>query len=625
MGHATIVAAWRSALSFFANWQTGKLEVIIVRKHRINLREPALLLFTAWFCLGIVQVSIKGKIDLPFYGLKFGVLATNTALLLTPLLLVSIFIRTSRLIGLSLLGTSLFALVNRLKIANLNEPVLIYDFYKLQSSSLLISYLGRYRLVGTALAAGIAALLIAWRAGRSPRAVSRLPLRRELPRLLAAFALSVFSALLVLEGLGRVSLFGPVFSYRPYAQLAMAADYGYFLSEALNLKFLSVHAPSRYGKDSIGKILAELRPKSAAPASGPVRRPNVVVILLESFRDFYVPEYHDAVHFNSDFIPFYHRLKHEAVTRTFISPVFGGGTANAEFEVLTGMNMDFLPSGSVPYAQYIRHPVPSVVGLFDRHGYRTVAIHGNTRTFWSRDQVYKHIGFQDFIASEELRAANGEAGAPGDFLDDRETFDKSIEMLRADSQPAPQFQLLITLGTHGPYDGPAKGTWYTDPARPGDAAAINVYGDKMRHLDENLARYFAALKQLKAPPTVILFGDHQPAVAMQLPGQHDPKSLHVIEAVFWNWRSQPLPASPELDLACLSPDVLSAGGIAHSPFFRFLDGFCGDRTVIHANELATTSEAKDPEVKEYQLLCFDRLFGEKFSVRARTSATSPLN
>ncbi len=370
--------------------------------------------------------------------------------------------RASRLVVPSILITILFALLNHLKISNLNEPILVFDLYKVQASNLMLSYIGLGKLAIAVFAIAVIAtlgareLLAFRRRGRAAFRVDRI-------QALAATGLCVFTALVALEGAGKISLFASDFAYRPFAQRAMAADYGYLLAEALNLKYLSVKTPELYGKDKIKQILASL---SASPThAAAAHRPNVVLILLESFRDYYGPEYHPAIHLKDDFIPFYHRLKTMAHTSNYLAKGFGGGTANSEYEVLTGMEMDFLPPGSVPYAQYIRHPVPSIVGLFARNGYRTTAMHSYTRTFWSRDQ-YKNIGFTDFFASEELSAELPPDDLSRDRLDDGVMFDKSIEMLRA-SGDQPQFQFLITLGPHGAYRWPGFGSMVRRGERPG--------------------------------------------------------------------------------------------------------------------------------------------------------------
>ncbi len=73
--------------------------------------------------------------------------------------------------------------------------------------------------------------------------------------------------------------------------------------------------------------------------------------------------------------------------------VFGGGTANSEFEFLTGLSMGNLPAGACAYQQYIHAPIPSLVHHFNSLGYRTMATHPFLASGWNRTAVYPRLGF----------------------------------------------------------------------------------------------------------------------------------------------------------------------------------------------------------------------------------------
>jgi phosphoglycerol transferase MdoB-like AlkP superfamily enzyme len=138
-------------------------------------------------------------------------------------------------------------------------------------------------------------------------------------------------------------------------------------------------------------------PFRISPKTG--KQPNVVLILSESFWD--VPQMKN-VRFDPDPIPNFRSISSTFGGGRLISPTFGGKTALVEFEILTGNSMALLPKGSVPYQQYLKNPIPSVVWEFKKNGYETVAVHTYEKTFFNRANAYPLLGFDAFIGKEDL-------------------------------------------------------------------------------------------------------------------------------------------------------------------------------------------------------------------------------
>lgn len=226
-------------------------------------------------------------------------------------------------------------------------------------------------------------------------------------------------------------------------------------------------------------------------AAGPVGRidrpSNVIFILCESC-------WHDAHHFRGAF----GGLENSGF-RHFraISPVYGGATVNASFELLTG-----LPSGGqlngVVYQEYApliaerAHTYPR--SLADV-GYRAIAAHNHYRAMWRRDVVLRKFGFERFISREDMPAA-GDAF----WADDRVLFDAALEFLRRSGSG--NFLFLTTVYTHGPYRF----------AGDGDVGE----GDYRRRLDVTLDRLVSFVREVRvlAPDSLILVvGDHKPSLA----------------------------------------------------------------------------------------------------------------
>ena len=67
-------------------------------------------------------------------------------------------------------------------------------------------------------------------------------------------------------------------------------------------------------------------------------------------------------------MPFIHSLTENTIKGTAYASVFGGTTANSEYEFLTGNTTAFLPAGTVPYHLYVKEGSESLVAQMNRWG-----------------------------------------------------------------------------------------------------------------------------------------------------------------------------------------------------------------------------------------------------------------
>jgi len=185
---------------------------------------------------------------------------------------------------------------------------------------------------------------------------------------------------------------------------------------------------------------------------------RVIVIMNESLADYSLL---GTTHFD-DPLPFIHSLDKNFFEGKLAVSVFGGGTANTEFEFLTGNATAFLPEGSTPYLQHVDHEMDSIVSDFG--GKSKIAIHPYYSEEWNRAQVYRFFGFDDFISGADFGSAvvtNGKKATSkpsenilsfGDgplyvrgLISDKTCFDRILEE-NAD------FTFAVTMQNHGSYD-----------------------------------------------------------------------------------------------------------------------------------------------------------------------------
>ncbi len=237
--------------------------------------------------------------------------------------------------------------------------------------------------------------------------------------------------------------------------------------------------------------------------------PNVVIIMDEAFSDLSVwGEFATS----EEVMPFFKRLQEEAVGGEVYVSVKGGNTANTEFELLTGDTMGFLPTGSVPYQQYIHHETPSLASYLKSLGYRTTAIHPYNRSGWDRDKVYEQFGFDEFLDKN----AFGDPLRLRGYISDRSAFEKIIEQFQLKGEDERAFVFEVTMQNHGGYsrETPDFDIYLTLPEvtnKTTSVVATEKYLTLMNQTDRALEELITYFEEQDEPVIVLMFGDHQPS------------------------------------------------------------------------------------------------------------------
>lgn len=389
-----------------------------------------------------------------------------------------------------------------------------------------------------------------------------------------------------------------------------------------NLQFLSVEEPQDISRENIERIL-EQTPKPVLMGSEGTR-PNIVAIMNESWADF---ESFGNLSLSQSVTDYIDSLDN-CIRGKASTSVFGAGTSASEFEFLTGNSMAFLPSGSIPYQQYILEPSPSLASLLKENGYRTLAVHPGERTSWQRDRAYPLLGFDRFKCAEEMDVPlTDEHG----YVSDRSCFEQVIWEFEHKSPQERLFLFNVTIQNHGSYtveDYPAQVQLTDEPGRYPMAEQYLTLANKTDEAFEMLVDYFSS----QAEPTIIvMFGDHQPSVEQEFLDKaygvtQDQMSMEQYlgryQTPFLIWANYDLPEVeiPAASLNVLGQDLLSLAGIEPTPYGSFLldlqkqlpaFSFAGYFDAAgHAYSHLETSGYEE-KIEEYRTLAYDNLFGSR--------------
>jgi phosphoglycerol transferase MdoB-like AlkP superfamily enzyme len=394
----------------------------------------------------------------------------------------------------------------------------------------------------------------------------------------------------------------------------------------------------RLSKEQIRDIWAR-QPPPEPPASAAAREadpPHVVVVLSESFWD---PTWLDGVAISPDPLQNLRALAAGpgGCAVTTVSPIFGGYTCNAEFELLTGISLAALGKKAVPHRYGFRGEVPSLPAVFKRQGYRTVAIHPFLPDFWNRDVIYPQIGFDTFIHIDTI----GHRQVKGKFISDEAVADEAIDLLGASAEPT--FLFIVTMQNHSPYGDHRYGAVEQDTVRVlsdhVNADTVRDYVHGVRDADAMLRKLANHLAGSPRRALLVFVGDHQPNLipVETAPGQftqairadavaaawRDVGAKYLGPGLFWGNRGPAprAPATTPLSLAALPAWILREANVPLSPFFRLsaqlfgnYPALCRKWGIRADGALQPLQELlKEERLHDYQCICHDLVFGAHHS------------
>ncbi len=387
-----------------------------------------------------------------------------------------------------------------------------------------------------------------------------------------------------------------------------------------NTQFMSVEEPQDPSAENIERIAAGVAEKE--PAVSTDTRPNIVAIMNESWADF---EDFGNLSLSESVTDYIDSLDNLIFGHTYTS-VFGAGTSASEFEFLTGNSMAFLPSGSIPYQQYILEPSASLASLLKENGYRTLAFHPGERTSWQRNQAYPLLGFDEFKCVEDMDVPVTEEHG---YVSDQSSFRQIIYEFEHKDPEERLFLFNVTIQNHGSYtveDYPAEVQLTDEPGKYPMAEQYLTLANKTDEAFRLLVDYFS---QQEEPTIILMFGDHQPSVEQEFldkaygvtQGQMTMEQyMGKYKTPFLIWANYDLPDDeiPTTSLNFLGQYLLSYAGIENSLYENYLQNF---QEVLPAMTFVGYIEQNGKAyshleqneytalIEDYRTLAYDNLFG----------------
>lgn len=296
----------------------------------------------------------------------------------------------------------------------------------------------------------------------------------------------------------------------PYSQQMNYYNNGFIGGFLFNLKVEAMAEPKGYSKEKIAELTQkyqEIAEEINQNRSGPIKNTNIIYIMNESFSD---PLALNGMEIAKDPIPLTRHLMENNRSGSILSQGYGGGTANIEFEALTGFSMEPMnPQLTTPYTQLLAKVpnFPSIVSYLNEQNYQTTAIHPYNTSMYKRQNVYQSLGFQNFINEDTMK--NTEKMESNPYISDKAAYQEVLDTLEASKDS--NFIHLVTMQNHMPYGSKYVSSEYEVNGTENDQITSNYLKD-LSYSDQALDNFIKQIDQLAEPTIVVFWGDHLPSV-----------------------------------------------------------------------------------------------------------------
>ena len=273
-----------------------------------------------------------------------------------------------------------------------------------------------------------------------------------------------------------------------------------------NFNLYPVDKPPGYNAQEAASYEDTYREAEAAPETAP----NILMVMCEAFTD--LPN-QAAFTYTGETNPIaaYNRLAEQTLSGHLVVANTGAGTANTEFDVLTGMMTNRIGTGTTSAFRVVHRNIDSIPRMLTQAGYRTFFLHPGQNWFYNRESVYSYLGITDQVFQDAFSRSD----LVGDWISDAGFLRVLKESLEARQGDTPLFTYAVTIQNHQSY-GAGKYGYVPDPPQTdialSDAARtyLSVYFKGLQDSAAMLEELTEYLDSLDAPYLLVFFGDHQP-------------------------------------------------------------------------------------------------------------------
>lgn len=465
------------------------------------------------------------------------------------LILSTVFFIIYLLINRYLLGTICLGLLvyilnvaNSIKFELRNEPLLYTDLTWLKDIQLVLSfvdskYVGQLILYSTI---AVFCVFLFMRKFQNKKIVKQ-PIKRLLvlmvPIGLFSFILNVFEAEKDKKIVSGIPIISNLNNNYDIGWLSFAENARYKSVAYVWIKQLTkplIDKPAQYSKTSIEELINKYKSESEQinkERNANIEDETIIFVLSESLSD---PLRQTGVKLTQDVLPNIHEIIQKNTGGTMISDGYGGGTANMEFQALTGLAYrSFSDSVSIAYTEIVPNLsyFPSISNQFQSKN--RYVIHPSNSTNYNRKTIYSSLGFEKFISHLNTDEKMQSVEVVGANISDRTAY---LNVLNRIDETSSQFFSLITMQNHIPHnlDSPSSIQAMGEDFTVEENASLTSYARLLSVTDRETKEFLGKLSEFDKKITVVFYGDHLPGIYPDTVFKNNPESQYTTDFFIWS-------------------------------------------------------------------------------------------
>lgn len=474
-------------------------------------------------------------------------------------------------------------------LANRMTPFTVYDIQSLKDGlSIATNYFSKTQIILGVVGILLLILFIVFLWRKTPKRKDKINFKRNIAGIICIIAITFGVSGLVIKA-GIVDTYFPnlAYGYRdngvPYC----------FINTWLNT---GVSKPEDYSEENMDKIFSEEEKNTTIGKTKGIsgeKTPNIIFVQLESLMD---PLTLKNIEFSSDPIPNLRYLYNNYSSGKITVPSVGAGTANTEFESITGMSVKFFGPGEYPYKNImLESTCESIPYNLKELGYSTHAIHNHRGVFYGRNKVFPNLGFDTFTSVEYM---NNVGKTPKNWAKDNVLISQITDAL--ESTDTPDYIYTISVQGHGKY--PTEQV-IEDPeievtSTPNEEMKwqYEYYANQVYEMDKFVGDFIKAMEEYEEDTVVVMYGDHLPAMEnLTEESLKNGRSTYQTDYFIWsNFEMEK--EDKDLYAYQIGSEVLKKLGICN-----------GTMVTFHQNH-----QNDENYKEELHALQYDMLYGEKY-------------
>lgn len=453
----------------------------------------------------------------------------NTLLIFSTLVIACLFKRRAFVVTVITILWMALGITNGVILMQRMTPFTVKDLSNITDGATIITnYFSKNEIIMIAVGiiAAVAAMVLLWIKG--PKKKTPVNWKRNLTAILVVIAVT-FSATF---GLIRAGVLSTFFGNLAYAY----EDYGVpycFINTWLNT---GISKPRNYSE----KLVKSIFDKKDYNEDGTMKLvetdededyPNILFLQLESFVD---PSLFNHIELSKDAAPNFRKLKEQYSSGNLTVPACGAGTANTEFEVMTGISVKFFGPGEYPFKSVLNERTGESIAFdLKSMGYSTHAIHNHRALFYNRNEVFANIGYDTFTSLEYMSDV---AKTPKNWAKDGLLTEQIMETLES-TKAQHDYIYTISVQGHGKYptEQVIKNPEIEVTSAPDEATKwqYEYYVNQIYEMDQFVKDLTDTLSEFDEDVILVMYGDHIPALDVT-EKDYDEKDLYQTEYIIWS-------------------------------------------------------------------------------------------